>query len=103
MSEIDIGQIVVLTEVDSDPRLLVTAADDDTEDVTGVLLADLADDTIQRLEPSVGDRQHCQQLTTAVRRTDDLMTFRVPVDELRLWGHRPMNSPYRLRVGDEAR
>ena len=48
------GDIVVLTELDSEPHLLVTAVDEAGDDVTGVLLADLAAETIQRLERSAG-------------------------------------------------
>jgi hypothetical protein len=78
-----VGDVVVLTELDSEPRLLVTAVDEAADEVTGVLLADLAAETLQRLEATAGDRQRRRELTTAIRRADDLMTFRVPVDELR--------------------
>jgi hypothetical protein len=77
------GDVVVLTELDSEPRLLVTAVEEAGDEVTGVLLADLAEETIQRLDATAGDRQHRRELTTAIRRAADLMTFRVPVAELR--------------------
>lgn len=78
-----VGDVVVLTELDSNPRLLVTAVDETSDDVTGVLLADLAEETIQRLDATAGDRQRRQELTTTIRRTEDLMTFCVPFAELR--------------------
>lgn len=78
-----VGDVVVLTELDSEPPLLVTAVDEANNDVTGVLLADLAKATIQRLEASADDSQRRQDLTTAIQRTEDLMTFCVPVAELR--------------------
>ncbi|RLM90064.1 hypothetical protein [Haloarcula sp. Atlit-7R] len=78
-----VGDVVVLTELDSEPPLLVTAVDEAGDEVTGVLLADLAAETIQRLDATAGDRQRRQELTTAIRRAEDLMTFRVPVAELR--------------------
>lgn len=79
----EVGEVVVLTELDSEPRLLVCAVDDDEALVVGTLLADLADETIQRLNASVGDRDRRREVTTAVARADELMTFAVPVGELR--------------------
>ena len=63
MTHLSTGDIV-LTELDSEPHLLVTAAAEVGDDITGVLLADLAPETIQRFELSAGDRQrqnsrHC--------------------------------------------
>jgi len=83
MTAPSVGDVVVLTELDSEPRLLVTAVDELADEVTGVLLADLAAETIQRLEATAGNRQRRRKLTTAIRRAEDLMTFRVPVAELR--------------------
>jgi len=99
MTAPDVGNLVVLTDLDSDPRLLVTAVDDDTDDVTGVLLADLAAETIHRLEASMDDHQRRQQVTTAVRRADELMTFRVPVDELRRWDPPATEQPVSTEGG----
>ncbi|NLV12177.1 hypothetical protein [Haloarcula argentinensis] len=83
MTAPSVGDVVVLTELDSEPHLLVTAVDEVADEVAGVLLADLAAETLQRLEATAGDRQRRRKLTTAIRRAEDLMTFRVPVDELR--------------------
>jgi len=83
MTAPSVGDVVVLTELDSEPRLLVTVVDGADDEVTGILLADLAEETIQRLEATAGDRQRRRKLTTAIRRAEDLMTFRVPVGELR--------------------
>ncbi|WP_336339481.1 hypothetical protein [Haloarcula brevis] len=78
-----VGDVVTLTELDSEPHLLVTAVYEAADEVTGVLLADLAAETIQRLDATAGNRQRRRELTTAIRRAEDLMTFRVPVTELR--------------------
>ncbi|MBX0296786.1 hypothetical protein [Haloarcula nitratireducens] len=76
-----VGAVVVLTELDSAPRLLVTAVDND-ETVTGVLLADLAEETRQRLA-STGDRHRREELVLAVTQTTELARFCVPVAECR--------------------
>ncbi|EMA07872.1 hypothetical protein [Haloarcula marismortui] len=78
-----VGDVVILTELDSEPHLLVTAIDEADNAVTGVLLADLAAETIERLNATAGNRQRRQKLTTAIRRAEDCMTLCVPVDELR--------------------
>ena len=77
-----VGAVVVLTELDSTPRLLVTAVDDDDNTVSGVLLADLAAETLQRLA-SAGDRHHREKLALAVTQTTELARFCVPVAECR--------------------
>lgn len=78
-----VGDVVVLTELDSEPHLLVTAVDEADNEATGVLLADLAAETIGRLNATAGNRQRRQKLTTAIRRAEDCMTLCVPVAELR--------------------
>ncbi|NLV13987.1 MULTISPECIES: hypothetical protein [Haloarcula] len=83
MTTPSVGDVVAPTELDSEPHLLVTAVDAASDDVTGVLLADLAEETLQRLEATAGNRQRRRELTTTIRRAEDLMTFRVPVGELR--------------------
>ncbi|MFU1783191.1 hypothetical protein ACM16X_17625 [Haloarcula japonica] len=50
-----VGEIVAITTTDSEPRLLVSSVTDDH--VSGVLLTDLAAETVQRVEISAGDRQ----------------------------------------------
>ncbi|WP_420182828.1 hypothetical protein ACNO8S_16195 (plasmid) [Haloarcula sp. KBTZ06] len=100
MTAPSVGDVVVLTELDSEPRLLVTAVDEFADEVTGVLLADLAAETIQRLEATAGNRQRRRKLTTAIRRADDLMTFRVPVDELRQRDQPTTQSRDSLMGGD---
>ena len=77
-----VGYVVILTGLDSEPHLLVTAVDEAGDGVTGVLLADLAEETVQRLNVLAGNHQRRQELTTAIRRAEDLMTFRVPISEL---------------------
>ncbi|WP_245545410.1 hypothetical protein [Halomicrobium katesii] len=74
------GEVVAVTTVDSEPPLLVTHVESDA--VRGVLLADLADETIQRLTDTAGDRDQRRQLVDAVQHAD-LMTFRVPFADLR--------------------
>lgn len=81
----EVGETVAITTVDSEPWLLVCAVDDDAREVTGVLVADLADETVQRLEESIGDRERRRKLTTAVS-SADLMTFAVPREALRHLG-----------------
>ncbi|MBX0297002.1 hypothetical protein [Haloarcula nitratireducens] len=76
-----VGAVVVLTKLDSTPRLFVTAVDDGDDTVTGVLLADLAAETLQRLA-SVGDRHRREELVLAVTQTE-LARFCVPVEECR--------------------
>ncbi|MBX0297666.1 hypothetical protein [Haloarcula nitratireducens] len=77
-----VGAVVALTELDSEPRLLVTAVDDADNTVTGVLLADLAAETIQRLA-SAGDRHRREELILAVTQTTELARFCVPVEDCR--------------------
>ena len=81
----EVGETVAITTAESEPWLLVCAVDDDVLEVTGVLVADLADETVQRLEASVGDRERRRKLATAVS-SKDLMTFAVPCEELRHLG-----------------
>ncbi|WP_135304820.1 hypothetical protein [Haloarcula amylovorans] len=78
-----VGVVVVLTEVASAPRLLVTGVDDAYETITGVLLTDLAAETRWRLAASVDDRRHREDVTIAVRRTTALAQFCVPCGECR--------------------
>ncbi|MBX0297519.1 hypothetical protein [Haloarcula nitratireducens] len=78
-----VGDVVALTELEHAPRLLVTSVDENEETVTGVLLADLADKTLQRLAASVDDRSHREELVTALRRTTALARFCVPCPECR--------------------
>ncbi|WP_135304926.1 hypothetical protein [Haloarcula amylovorans] len=78
-----VGEVVVLTELDSAPRLLVTSVDDAANSITGVLLADLATETIQRLAASTGDRHRCEELALAVKQTTELAKFTVPCEDCR--------------------
>ncbi|MBX0297572.1 hypothetical protein [Haloarcula nitratireducens] len=76
-----VGAIVELAEIDSAPRLLVTTVDD-SDTVTGVLLADLAAETRQRLA-SVDGRHRRKELVLAMTQTTALARFCVPVAECR--------------------
>ncbi|QIO25276.1 hypothetical protein [Haloarcula sp. JP-L23] len=88
------------TELERAPRLLVTGVDDDAETVTGVLLSELAEETIWRLHASVDDRLHREDVTIAVRRATGLARFCVPWDECR-----PLEGPgidgYALRARED--
>ncbi|EMA31533.1 MULTISPECIES: hypothetical protein [Haloarcula] len=77
-----VGEIVAITTTDSDPLLLVSTIADDH--VTGVLLADLATETLQRLQASEPDTATRQQLAAAIGRTDELMSFTVPLTDCAL-------------------
>ncbi|MBX0296966.1 hypothetical protein [Haloarcula nitratireducens] len=77
-----VGAVVVLTELDSVPRLLVTTVDDADATLTGVLFADLAAETRQRLA-SAGDPHRREELVLAVKQTTELARFCVPVEECR--------------------
>jgi len=81
MTRPDRGEVGALTDVESEPPLLVTAVTADH--VTGVLVADLAAETIQRLEQSVDDHERRANLATAIRQSESLPTFDVPVTECR--------------------
>lgn len=79
MTTVEVGEVVSVTELDSEPALLVLAVD---EDLTGALLADLASETIQRLEATIGDREGRREVATAVANAADIMTFAVPPAEV---------------------
>ena len=79
MTTVEVGEVVTLTELDSEPPLLVLDVD---EDLTGALLADLAKETIQRLDATVGDRDARREIVTAVKNADGIMTFAVPPAEV---------------------
>ncbi|EMA07843.1 hypothetical protein SAMN05443574_1474 [Haloarcula vallismortis] len=74
-----VGEIVAITTTDSDPLLLVCSQE--TELITGVLLADLATETIHRLQASEPDTATRQQLATAVERADGCLSFTVPTTD----------------------
>lgn len=76
------GEIVAITTTDSDPFLLVCTADAD--EITGVLLADLATETIRRLQASEPDTATRRELATAVERADECMSFTVPATDCAL-------------------
>ncbi|GCF16094.1 hypothetical protein Harman_40290 [Haloarcula mannanilytica] len=71
-----VGEIVAITTTDSDPFLLVCSQD--PELITGVLLADLASETVHRLRASEPDTATRRELATAVERADECMSFTVP-------------------------
>jgi len=75
------GEIVAITTTDSDPFMLVCHVDDH---VTGVLLADLATETIHRLRTSDYDTATRRELATAVERADECMSFTVPTTDCAL-------------------
>ncbi|AAV44414.1 unknown (plasmid) [Haloarcula marismortui ATCC 43049] len=76
------GEIVAITTTDSEPLLLVCRQTD--EHVTGILLADLATETLQRLRASEPDTATRQQLAQAIGRTNELLSFTVPLTECAL-------------------
>ena len=76
------GEIVAITTTDSEPLLLVCRQTD--EHVTGVLLADLATETLQRLRVSEPDTATRQQLAQAIGRTNELLSFTVPTTDCAL-------------------
>jgi hypothetical protein len=71
-----VGEIVAITTTNSNPLLLVRTVGD--EHVTGVLLADLATETLHRLRASEYDTPTRRQLGQAIGRTDELLSFTVP-------------------------
>ena len=79
----EVGEIVVLSELDCKPLVLVIATDDTTSDITGVLLADLDSESIQRLEQSIGDRERRRKVAADIKAvTDDSVTYSVPYAEV---------------------
>ncbi|RKS75156.1 hypothetical protein BDK61_4697 [Haloarcula quadrata] len=76
------GEIVAITTTDSEPLLLVCRQTD--EHVTGVLLADLATEPLQRLRASEPDTATRRELATAVERADELLSFTVPLTDCAL-------------------
>lgn len=76
------GEIVAITTTDSEPLLLVCRQTD--EHVTGVLLADLATDTLQRLRVSKPDTATRRELAQAIGRTNELLSFTVPLTDCAL-------------------
>ena len=76
-----VGEIVAITTTDSDPFLLVCHVD---EHVTGVLLSDLATETIRRLRASEPDTATRQELATAVERTDECLSFTISTTDCAL-------------------
>jgi len=77
-----VGEIVAITTTDSEPLLLVCHVGD--EHSTGVLLADLATETLQRLRASEPDTATRRQLAQAIGLTDELMSFTVPTRDCAL-------------------
>ncbi len=65
----EVGEVVAITTTASEPQLLVTNVEADA--VRGVLLADLASETLHRLEHTAGDRQRRRQLATAEQASAD--------------------------------
>ena len=78
-SQPTVGEIVAITTTDSDPFLLVCTAD--AKQATGVLLADLSTETIQRLRASEPDTATRRQVATAIEPADERMSFTVPVTD----------------------
>ncbi|RLM41296.1 hypothetical protein DVK00_20125 [Haloarcula sp. Atlit-47R] len=77
-----VGEIVAITTTDSEPLLLVCHCHE--EHAMGVLLADLATETLHRLRASEPDTATRQQLAQAISRTDKLMSFTVPTTDCAL-------------------
>ncbi len=64
-----VGEIVAITTTNSNPLLLVRTVGD--EHINGVLLADLATETLHRLRASEYDTPTRRQLGQAIGRTDE--------------------------------
>jgi hypothetical protein len=77
-----VGEIVAITTTDSEPLLVVSHSTD--EHSTGMLLADLATETLQRLRASERNTPTRRQLAQAIGRTDELMSFTVPTTDCAL-------------------
>ena len=93
-----VGEIVAITTTNSNPLLLVRTVGD--EHITGVLLADLATETLQRLRASEYDTPTRRQLGQAIGRTDELMSFTVPTTDCALV-ERDSSRPNRFEGGDD--
>jgi len=92
-----VGEIVAITTTDSDPYLLVCRVDDH---VIGVLLADLATETLHRLRRSDYDTATRRQLATAVERADEIMSLTVPTTDCALVEH-DSSRPGPFEEGDD--
>lgn len=68
------GAVVSLSECDSEPALLVLAVDADS---TGTLLPNLAQETVQRLVATGGDRDGQRELIQALANANEMMTVDV--------------------------
>jgi uncharacterized protein YijF (DUF1287 family) len=79
MTNAEVGEIVSLTEFDSEPAMLVLAVE---EDLTVALLADLTHETIQRLKATIGDRADRQEIATTVANDEEIMTLTVPPSDV---------------------
>ena len=84
-SNAEVGEVVTLTKFDSEPALLVLTVE---KNLTGVLLADLTQETIQQLKATIGDREGRKEIATAVANDEAIMTLTVPPSDV---GHR--NGP----------
>ncbi|KAA9404565.1 hypothetical protein EGO51_18855 [Haloarcula hispanica] len=93
-----VGEIVAITTTNSNPLLLVRTVDD--EHINGVLLADLATETLHRLRASEYDTLTRRQLGQAIGRTDELMSFTVPVTDCALV-ERESSRPGAFAGGDD--
>jgi hypothetical protein len=93
-----VGEIVAITTTDSDPLVLVRRLNDNH--VRGVLLADLATETLHRLRASEPDTGIRRQLAEAIGRTDELMSVTVPLTDCALV-ERDSNRPGPFTGGDD--
>jgi hypothetical protein len=93
-----VGEIVAITTTDSEPLLLVCRSTDDH--VTGVVLADLATETLHRLRASEPDTATRRQLAGAIGRTGELMSFTVPLTDCALV-ERDSSRPEPFEGGEE--
>jgi len=85
MTNAEVGEVVTLTKFDSEPVLLVLAIE---EELTGAQLADLAQETIQQLKATIGDREGRKEIARTVVNDEAIMTLTVPPSDV---GHR--NGP----------
>jgi hypothetical protein len=93
-----VGEIVAITTTASEPLVMVCHRNN--AQATGVLLADLATETLHRLRASERDTANRRQLGQAIGRTDNLMSFTVPLIDFALV-ERDSNSPGPFAEGDD--
>jgi hypothetical protein len=78
----EVDEIVALPELKCEPLVLVIATNDITTNITGVLLADLDSESIQRLKQSAGGRERQRKVSARIRADDDSVAYSIPYTEV---------------------